>query len=137
MVAISDIVEASSWIALQGSLKIIEKAKDSVAIEAARESLRTRQWENDFGHVGPQDKVWRILLELFLASENGGGLTVKSLWVSSGLPETTALRTLKMMEREGHLLRVRNPEDFRSFIIVLSEDLKQRIARYLEVGVSA
>ncbi|WP_460102436.1 hypothetical protein [Qipengyuania sp. 483] len=53
------------------------------------------------------------------------------MWLGSGLPETTALRTLKMLEREGHLQRVRNPDDYRSFIMVLSPGLKKRVERYL------
>jgi len=100
---------------------------------AARELRRASQWENEFGHIGPQEKVWKVLLQLYLTNLDGDlGLTVKSLWLYSGLPETTALRTFKLLEKQGHLQKIRNPEDSRSFLITLSSDLASRIEHYLE-----
>lgn len=101
--------------------------KSLVKWELNRSSL----WQKEFGHVGSQEKIWKILLELYVCAEEETGLTVKSLWLSSGLPETTALRTFKIMEKQGHLMRIRNPQDSRSFLIVLSMDLRERIERYL------
>jgi DNA-binding MarR family transcriptional regulator len=115
---------------------IVTRETSSQVTKAAHELLRAEKWDREFGHIGPQEKIWRILLELYIASEHGGGLTVKSIWLGSGLPETTALRVLKMMETGGHLLRVRNPEDYRSFIIVLSDELKQRVERYLLIAAA-
>lgn len=99
---------------------------------AARELKRLRRWEDEFGHVGSQEKTWKVMLQLYLSwLEGEDGMTVKSLWLYSGLPETTALRMFKMLEKEGHLRKIRNPEDSRSFLIALSPELTERIARYL------
>jgi hypothetical protein len=65
---------------------IVTRETSSQVTKAAHELLRAEKWDREFAHIGPQEKIWRILLELYIAAENRGGLTVKSIWLGSGLP---------------------------------------------------
>jgi DNA-binding MarR family transcriptional regulator len=74
-----------------------------------------------------RDPSWDMLLELFVASERGEGLTVTSLCHASGVPLTTALRHLQRMEQFGLVLREGNRRDSRLTVIRSTPQANARV----------
>jgi DNA-binding MarR family transcriptional regulator len=51
------------------------------------------------------------------------------LGIASGVPQTTALRWIKVLEREGHIKRVADAKDRRRFWLELTDDSKRSLHR--------
>lgn len=68
-----------------------------------------------FGEPG-----WDMLLDLYEAELNQVRMMVSSVCVGSGVPATTALRWLKVMERRGLIARQSDPRDARRVFISLT-----------------
>lgn len=60
-------------------------------------------------------------LEVFFRLWEGDGITQKALHAGMDVEQATLSNTLKRMERDGFLLRKRNPKDRRQSIIVLTD----------------
>lgn len=63
--------------------------------------------------LGPElfaDPAWDLLLEAFAADLRQEWLTVSHLCRASGMPETTALRWIKLLEKEGWLKEAESPD---------------------------
>ena len=60
-----------------------------------------------------RDPAWDMLLDLFAAHERGQKLSVSSLCCGSGVPQTTALRTVQRLEKQGVIEREGDPHDLR------------------------
>lgn len=85
-------------------------------------------------HFGPllaHDAVWNMLLELLAARVDHGVVSIKCLWVASGLPATTALRWVKHLEDSGHIIRRDDPEDGRRQLMTISDELASRVLEFL------
>jgi DNA-binding MarR family transcriptional regulator len=74
-----------------------------------------------------RDPAWDMLLELFVASERGEGLTVTSLSHASGVPLTTALRHLQRMEEFGLIFREGDRKDNRLTVIRSTPQANARV----------
>lgn len=57
---------------------------------------------------------WNILLELFVSSEEGHHITIKSACVAAGVPQSTALRHIAHLIEIGLCVRTQHPNDARS-----------------------
>ena len=73
------------------------------------------------------DPAWDILIDLFIAYEEGQGISVSSACIASAVPTTTALRWLKILEEEGHILRNNDPSDARRVNLYLSETTASKV----------
>ena len=60
-----------------------------------------------------RDPAWDMLLDLFAAHELGQRVSVSALCYSSGVPQSTALRTVQRLEERGLITREGDPEDLR------------------------
>ena len=60
-----------------------------------------------------RDPAWDMLLDLFAAHELGQRVSVSALCFASGVPQSTALRTVQRLEDRGLLEREGDPEDLR------------------------
>jgi DNA-binding MarR family transcriptional regulator len=72
-----------------------------------------------------------MLLAAFIVGEDKGAVPIKSLSVSSGVPMTTALRHLGLLERAGLVERVVNSHDRRSTLMRLTAEGHRRMDEFL------
>ena len=76
------------------------------------------------------DPAWDILIDLFIAYEEGQGISISSACIASAVPTTTALRWLKLLEEEGHILRNNDPSDARRINLYLSETTANKVRQF-------
>ncbi|ROQ02005.1 winged helix DNA-binding protein [Stella humosa] len=79
------------------------------------------------------DPAWDMLLDLTLAKLSSKEISVSSVCLAAGVPQSTALRRLQDLERSGLVRRRRDRDDRRRIFVELTEDAMQRILRYLGV----
>lgn len=79
------------------------------------------------------DPAWDMLLDLTLAKLSNKEISVSSVCLAAGVPQSTALRRLQDLERSGLIRRRRDRDDRRRIFVELTEDAMQRILRYLGV----
>ena len=70
-----------------------------------------------------------MLLELYDADFTGRRISVSSLCFASGVPQTTALRWIKVLEREGQIKRTPDPRDGRRYFVELTESARTALDR--------
>lgn len=85
-----------------------------------------------FGTAFVDDPAWAILLDLFEAYHAQRSRCVKSACIASGVPATTALRHLAIMENEGLLFRRADLCDKRRTLIGLTELALSKLRRYFD-----
>jgi len=113
-------------------LRIIEGgavvAGDSPLLAAAREEVRRRGDRRLV--LGPDllaEPAWDILLDLYLARGAGRRVAVSSLCIAAGVPTTTALRWIRVLEQDGFLVRERDREDGRRSFVDLSASAREKV----------
>jgi hypothetical protein len=79
------------------------------------------------------DPAWDILLDLTVAHIERQDLSVTDVCVAAAVPQTTALRWIGTLEREGLIDRSSDPRDSRRVIVRLSSDGWERMEAYLRV----
>ncbi|MCC7273367.1 MAG: response regulator [Alphaproteobacteria bacterium] len=79
------------------------------------------------------DPAWDMLLDLTLAKLSSKEISVSSVCLAAGVPQSTALRRLQDLERSGLVRRRRDRDDRRRIFVELTEDAMQRIFRFLSV----
>lgn len=75
-----------------------------------------------------RDPAWDMLLDLFAAKERGQQLSVSSLCCGSGVPQSTALRTVQRLEEQGVIEREGDPNDLRRSWVRASPEVLSGIA---------
>lgn len=60
-----------------------------------------------------RDPAWDMLLDLFVSHERGEQVSMVALALASGVPQSTALRTIQRLEEKGMLIREGDPNDLR------------------------
>lgn len=78
------------------------------------------------------DPAWDMLLDLTAATAERTRISVTSLCLASGVPPTTALRWISLMEEAGLVHRECDETDRRRAFIVLNESSIASIARYFQ-----
>jgi DNA-binding MarR family transcriptional regulator len=77
------------------------------------------------------EPVWDMLLALFCFSARGRRLSVSSLCFASGVPSTTALRWVGVMEERDLIKRSKDIHDGRRTYLVLTEQGNRVMQGYL------
>ncbi|PKP96932.1 MAG: hypothetical protein CVT76_05640 [Alphaproteobacteria bacterium HGW-Alphaproteobacteria-15] len=77
------------------------------------------------------DPAWAILLDLYRCKLIGVKVSVSDACLASDVPESTALRYLKMMEKRGLLSRTPDPADKRRMWLSLSSAGCEALSRFL------
>lgn len=90
--------------------------------------LRFRYFSSDLF----ADPAWDMLLDLTLARAERRRVSVTSLCIASGVPTTTALRWIKLLEQSGLVERVEDETDRRRAFVFLSERGVDAISRFFE-----
>lgn len=98
------------------------------AAHCIRERERRKRYFNAdlFG-----EPIWDILLDLFISTAFGKPTTVKSSTIASGVPQTTALRYLNLLEERGIVERSASPNDGRAVILRLTYPAMAAMREYL------
>ena len=80
---------------------------------------------------------WDMILDLYLAGCDGQKRDVISLCQSSGVPQTTALRYVDMLEQQGLIRREPDQTDGRRMFVVAQESLLVPLERWLDLEIAA
>ncbi len=83
-----------------------------------------------FGHSLFADPAWDILLELYVARLDDRTESVSSICVASGVPSTTAIRWIKLLETEKWISRNQDPSDARRYFLSLTEKGEAAMERF-------
>ena len=88
-----------------------------------------------FGEGLFADPAWDMLLDLARARIECQGVSVTSLCHASGVPATTALRWIRLLERRQLIAREHDRHDRRRSFVVLTPGAVEAMERYLaELG---
>lgn len=82
-----------------------------------------RRREQALGREHFADPVWDMMLDLFVAQVAGDEVAVSSLVIGAGVPQSTALRRIRMLVQRGGFIARADPHDGRRTFIALSESL--------------
>ena len=78
------------------------------------------------------DPCWEMLLDLYDAQLDEAEVTVSSLGAASGVPLTTALRRMEVLQKHGFIERVIDPDDRRRTIVRLSASGLGAVERFFD-----
>lgn len=114
---------------LSGALRVEDPPADANhCSELVAEILRFRKYRNKaFGDDLFGEPAWDILLELYTAARTGRRLSVSGACYVSGVPQSTALRWITRLERDGHIVRINDPFDGRRSWLALSEESERKM----------
>ncbi|MDE2403467.1 MAG: winged helix DNA-binding protein [Sphingomonadales bacterium] len=76
------------------------------------------------------EPAWDVLLDLFVAAQEGKRVAVTSACIGAAVPATTALRWLAVLERKGLVRREADADDARRVFVRLSGEGFRRMAAY-------
>jgi hypothetical protein len=83
------------------------------------------------------EPAWDILLDLFTSELRGLKLSITDACIGSGVPSTTALRWISILEQEGLAKRSVDPRDARRSYIQLSAEGRERMEHYFDKVIAA
>lgn len=109
---------------------------DGALIAAAREEVRRRTDRRLV--LGPDmlaEPAWDMMLDLYLAQAVDRHVAVSSLCIASGVPTTTALRWIRILEKDGLLVRERDRDDARRSFVKLSGLAREKVELLLRRAV--
>lgn len=110
-----------------------EALKAEIADTAAKRQLRDRRVRDR--HFDPSmffDPAWNILLDLYVAEQEGTRISVQSASIASGAPPTTGLRYVGHLVKAGMLEREACHIDRRRVWVSLSHIAKEKLDAYFE-----
>lgn len=81
------------------------------------------------------DPAWDMLLDLTAARAEHRRVSVTSLCIASGVPTTTALRWMKLLEQAGLIQRMEDDTDRRRAFVMLSDQGAIAMARFFDLVV--
>jgi DNA-binding response OmpR family regulator len=93
-----------------------------------------RRLRREFPPLNELDDVaWDLMLELMRAHRGGQRLSVSSLSISvEHVSSTTALRRIQELVKAGYTVRTPDPDDARRDFVVLADETRAVLERYLE-----
>ena len=103
-----------------------------LALKAYRDRRRRSTIFGDDTLFG--EPAWDILLDLFVAGERGNRVAVTSACIGSGVPSTTALRWLSVLETRGLIEREYDNQDARRSFVRLTAQGRKYMVEYLSDG---
>lgn len=103
-----------------------------------RSLIRARQLRLRFFNADLfADPAWDMLLDLTAARAEHRRVSVTSLCIASGVPTTTALRWIKLLEQAGLVRRIEDDTDRRRAFVALTEQGAESAARYFQARESS
>lgn len=80
------------------------------------------------------DAGWNILLDLYVARQSGRPISTTGLGLTGGVPQTTMLRHLDKLVRDGFAVRVPDPLDGRRIFVELTAAGIERMEALFDDG---
>jgi len=128
------VADSLSTVGVATSTGLGADATSAVAPEALRQVIKRRRARELCFPAGLfADPAWDILLDLTVARVERQDLSVTDVCVAAAVPQTTALRWIGTLEREGLIDRTPDVRDSRRVIVRLSEGGWERMERYLRI----
>ena len=78
------------------------------------------------------DPCWDMLVDLGMSHMEERSISVSSLCIAAGIPQTTALRRIADLENIGLVIRAKDPDDGRRIYVALTELGLKRFLGFLE-----
>lgn len=110
--------------------RTISRRELSVLAQAFYKFRRTRDIVFDFDIFS--EPAWDVLLDLFIAKEQGKAVTVSSACAASAVPPTTALRHIDTLVRFGLARRQRDARDARLTLVELTREGHHKMEELLQ-----
>ena len=104
--------------------------------EALRLSAARRARDRVFGRDLFPNPGWNILLELFVAAEQGRNVTIKSACVAAGVPQSTALRHIAHLVDVRLARRTQHPSDARSAYLRLTDRGRAKMVVFISLSAA-
>jgi DNA-binding MarR family transcriptional regulator len=101
--------------------------------EARRFANARRARDRLFGRDLFPNPAWNILLDLYIAGEEGRNVTIKCACSAAGVPQSTALRHIAHLIEMRLAVRRQHPSDARSAYLKLSESGRTKMVDYLSL----
>lgn len=77
------------------------------------------------------DPAWWMLVDLYCAELRGERLSVTAVTIGSGVPDTTALRYLHILEQRGYVQRTPDATDKRRLFVTMSRTIFKAMRDYM------
>jgi DNA-binding MarR family transcriptional regulator len=107
--------------------------RSSASGRTCRELIKARQRRQlHFRSSLFSDPAWDMLLVLFAANSEGRKFSIAAVGRQAGVPGTTALRWIDVLEREGLVEREEDPTDGRRTFLNLSEAGFESMRAYVD-----
>lgn len=114
-----------------------EPLPPSRLLAAARNYARARIVRDEvFGHGQFLDPSWNVLIELFIAGEEGRNVTIKSACVAACVPQSTALRHIAHLIDIRLATRAQHPSDARSAYLKLTDRGRAKMVAFLSLSAA-
>lgn len=145
---------AKRQVDIGGELQIVTTALDALAqrITALKQqAVAATMWQPSALHEAKQhykarrartnlfgvpdlfgEPAWDMLVDLFIAAEEGKQISVSSLCIASAVPMTTALRWISILESRELICRATDPADARRFYLKLAPSTHAKIKAHFE-----
>ena len=102
---------------------------DETALSLARALFRERRTrEQHLPRTLFAEPAWDLLLELFICRLEERAVQVSAVGLRAGIPATTALRWLDVLEREGLVKKIAAPVDQRVVHVTLTGEAFERMS---------
>ncbi len=99
---------------------------------AARAMLASRRKMEQFFPGLFADPARDMLLDLFVAAEEGRELSVTSCCIAAMVPPTTALRWLTLLKEQGFVLEEPDLRDRRQKLLRLAPQARQQMRQFID-----
>jgi hypothetical protein len=118
---------------------ISAKTAQPSALDEARQHYKARRARTNLFGVPDLfgEPAWDMLVDLFIAAEEGKRISVSSLCIASAVPMTTALRWISILEARELILRSADSVDARRFYLSLAPHAHAKIKMHFEQGLTA
>lgn len=118
----------------RGPLPVAPRLPAAELLAEARRSWNARLVRDRlFGRDLFPNPAWNILLDLYIAGEEGRNVTIKCACSAAGVPQSTALRHIAHLIEIRLAIRRQHPSDARSAYLKLSESGRTKIVEYLSL----
>lgn len=110
----------------------ISEASSTTVVAFARRLLcERRDREKIFGGGLFADPAWDMMLDLFIACQEGKKISISSLCIASAVPPTTALRWIRTLVDNGMFVRRLDPDDRRRVWTELAPHVRNQMRTLL------
>jgi DNA-binding MarR family transcriptional regulator len=139
--AVNDIRRSAEHLAqilkLNGLTDRLSRHADEAKAASLRHVLQIRVIRDRlFGEDIFFDPSWSILLDLYQRELEGRRVMVSDACAASGVPSTTGLRWLRVLENRNFVERMQDPTDRRRVFVALTPMAREKMAEITDVIVS-